>query len=200
MTISTYAQLQTAVASWAHRDDTTFTDLVPDFIRLAEARFNRTLRTSDMEATLASSALTSGALSLPTGFLAFKELRFAGSVTYTLQPKSLEWIRAQDNTATGDAVYYAITGSSVVCWPPTGPIEGTYYTEIPALADNSTNWLLTDHPDLYLFATLVEAALWMQDDSRIPLWAEKASALLDAVQREDDRDQFDGGVLAVRAR
>ena len=40
----------------------------------------------------------------------------------------------------------------------------------------------------------------MQDDSRIPLWAEKASALLDAVQRSDDRNQFDGGILAVRAR
>lgn len=200
MSIASYADLQTAVASWAHRDDTTFTNLVPDFIRLAEARFNRALRVSDMEATLASSALTSGALSLPTGFLAFKELRFDGSIDYTLQPKPLEWIRAQDDTATGDARYFAVTKDSVVCWPPTGPIKGTYYEEIPALADNSTNWLLDSHPDLYLFATLVEAALWMQDDSRIPLWAEKASALLDSVQLSDDRNQFDGGILAVRAR
>ena len=200
MSIASYADLQTAVASWAHRDDTTFTALVPDFIRLAEVRFNRILRVSDMEATLASSALTLGELTLPTGFLAFKELRFDGTIDYTLQPKPLEWIRAQDDTATGDARYFAVTKDSVVCWPPTGPIKGTYYQEIPDLATNSTNWLLDSHPDLYLFATLVEAALWMQDDSRIPLWAEKASALLDAVQRSDDRNQFDGGILAVRAR
>lgn len=200
MAISTYAELLTAVANWAHRDDTTFTDRVPEFIKLAEARFNRSLRTTDMEETLASTALSSGAASLPTGFLAFKELRFDGASDYTLQPKSLEWIRSQDDTDSRDARYFAVTKSQVVCWPTTGPIKGTYYKEISDLQTNSTNWLLTSHPDLYLFATLVESALFTQDDSRIPLWAEKASALLDAVQRADDRNQFDGGILAVRAR
>lgn len=201
MAISTFAELSTAVASWAHRsDDTAFAAMVPDFIKLAEARFNRTLRTTDMETELASTALTDGAAPLPSGFLAFKELRFDGSVTYTLQQKALEFIRGQNNESSGDALYFAVTGSEVVCWPPTGPIAGTYYSEIPNLEDNSSNWLLTSHPDLYLFAVLTEAALFVQDDSRIPLWAEKASSLLDAVQRSDDKNQFDGGVLAVRAR
>lgn len=201
MTISTYAQLQTAVASWTHRTgDTTFTDMVPDFIKLAEVRFNRILRTTDMEETLASTALVDGAASLPAGFLAFKELRYVGDVNYTLQPKPIEWIRAQASNTGDGAQYFAVTGSQVVCWPEAGSIRGTYYEEIPDLATNSTNWLLTAHPDLYLFATLVEAALFIQDDSRIPLWAEKASALLDAVQRTDDRNQFDGGILACRAR
>jgi hypothetical protein len=200
MAITTYTELRAAIAAWAHRDDTAFTDYVPDFIRLFEARANRILRVSDMEETLASTSLSSGAASLPSGFLAFKELRFDGTVDYTLQPKSLEWIRSQDDTNTGDAQYFAVTGSQVVCWPPTGPIKGTYYKEIPALASNSTNWLLTNHPDLYLFGALVESALFTQDDSRIPLWAEKASALLDAVQRADDKNLFDGGILAVRAR
>lgn len=202
MTISTYSELQDAVPSWNHRTgDTAFEAMVPDFVKLAEARFNRVLRTTDMEETLASTALSSGAVALPTGFLAFKELRYvSGNDNWTLQPKSLEWIRAQV-TNTGDPPrFFAVTGSNVVCWPENGSIQGTYYKEIPDLATNSTNWLLTRHPDLYLFATLVESALYTQDDTRIPLWAEKASALLDAVQRTDDRDSFDGGILAVRAR
>jgi hypothetical protein len=201
MAISTYAELVAAVTYWSHRDDdVVFAARIADFVKLAEARFNRALRTTDMEATLASTALVDGAASLPSGFLAFKELRFDGDTSYTLQAKPLEFIRAQDTTSTGNALYFAVTGSQVVCWPPTGPIAGTYYTEIPNLQDNSTNWLLTSHPDLYLFAALTEAALFTQDDSRIPLWAEKASALLDAVKRADDKNQFDGGVLAVRAR
>jgi hypothetical protein len=201
MALSTYAELVAAVTYWSHReDDTAFAARIPDLIKLAEARFNRSLRTTDMEETLASTALTDGAASLPSGFLAFKELRFYGDTTYTLQTKPLEFIRAQDSTTTGNAQYFAVTGSQVVCWPPTGPIAGTYYEEIPNLQDNSTNWLLTAHPDLYLFAVLTEAALFTQDDSRIPLWAEKASALLDMVQRSDDRNQNDGGVLAIRAR
>lgn len=201
MTISTNAELITAVTNWCHRTgDTEFIAAIPDFIRLAEVRFNRTLRTTDMEATLASSALTAGALALPDGFLAFKELRFDSTSDYTLQPKSLEFIRAQDDTSSSNPRYFAVTGGSVVVWPPTGPIKGTYYEEIPDLATNSTNWLLDSSPDLYLFATLTESALWTQDDSRLPLWAEKAAVLLDAVQKADDRNQFDGGVLATRAR
>jgi hypothetical protein len=198
--ISTYAELVTAVGNWAHRDDTAFTDRVPEFVKLAEARFNRALRTTDMEETLASTALSSGEASLPTGFLAWKELRFDGDTDYTLQPKPLEFIRAQDPDSTSNPRYFAVTKSTVICWPASGSIKGTYYKEIADLQTNSTNWLLTSHPDLYLFATLTEAALYLHDDSRIPLWAEKASALLDAVQRADDRNQFDGGVLAIRAR
>lgn len=200
MAIGTYAELLTTVANWAHRDDTAFTDRVPEFVKLAEARFNRALRVTDMEETLASTALSSGEATLPTGFLAFKELRFDGDTDYTLQPKPLEYIRAQDSASTSNPRYYAVTKSTVVCWPQTGSIKGTYYKEISDLQTNSTNWLLTSHPDLYLFAVLTEAALFIQDDSRIPLWAERASVLLDAVQTADDRNQFDGGILAIRAR
>lgn len=202
MSITTNAELITAVAAWNHRSgDAAFEAMVPDFIKLAEARFNRVLRTTDMEETLASTPLSSGAVTLPTGFLAFKELRYTdGTDNWTLQAKPLEWIRAQVRDTGSAPRFFAVTGSQVVCWPENGSIQGTYYEEIPDLATNSTNWLLTRHPDLYLFASLVESALYTQDDSRIPIWAEKASALLDAVQRADDRDSFDGGILSVRAR
>lgn len=201
MAISTYDDLRTAIISWSHRSgDSEFEALVPDFIRLAEARFNRVLRVSDMEEDFPSTTLTDGAASLPAGFLSFKELRFDAATRYTLEPKSLEWIRSQDNTSSADPRAFAVTKDQVLVWPPTGPIIGTYYTEIPALADSSTNWLLDSSPELYLFAALTESALWLQDDSRIPLWADKASTLLDMVQRTDDRNLFDGGILTVVAR
>lgn len=201
MAITNYTELQAAALSWTHRTgDSAVSAIVVDCIRLAEARFNRVLRVSKMEETLGTTALSSGAASLPTGFLAFKEVRYVGNTNYTLTPKSIEWIRAQE-TDTGSAPsYFAVTGTQIVCWPENGSIRGTYYKEIPALASNSTNWLLTSHPDLYLFATLTEMALWLADDSRIPLWAEKTAALIDAVQRADDRNQFDGGPIAARAR
>lgn len=197
MAISTYSELQTAVGNWLHRSD--LSTYIPDFIRLAEARLNRVLRTRAMLNDLASTALTDGAVSLPTGFLAFKELRYDGSTTYTLEPRPLEWLRNQPADSSYP-LYFAVTGSQVVCWPTAGSIKGTYYKEIPALASNSTNWLLTSHPDLYLFASLVESALYTQDDSRIPLWAEKASALIEQVQSSDNANSINGGPLTVRAR
>ena len=47
MAIGTFAQLKTAAANWLDRSD--LTDRIPEFIALAEARFNRILRTRDME-------------------------------------------------------------------------------------------------------------------------------------------------------
>lgn len=200
MSIANYTDLQAAVVNWTHREgDTAFAAIIPDLVKLAEARFNRALRVSDMEEAMAETSLSSGEATLPENFLAFKELRFVGDANYTLQPKTLEWIRAQP-TDSGNARYFAVSKSTVVCWPTTGNIQGTYYRTIPDLASNSTNWLLTDHPDLYLFATLTESALYEQDDTRIPLWASKAQALLEAVQTVDDKSLLDGGPLSMRAR
>ena len=42
MAISTFAELKTAAANWLDRSD--LTDRIPEFIALAEARFNRILR------------------------------------------------------------------------------------------------------------------------------------------------------------
>ena len=42
MAITTYAELKTAIANWLNRED--LTSVIPDFISLAEADFNRKLR------------------------------------------------------------------------------------------------------------------------------------------------------------
>lgn len=201
MAITTANELRTAVANWVNNTTLT-TDRQNECIALAEAWFNRELRTKGMEATMTSTALTSGAASLPTGFRAWKELRFDGDTDYTLQPKSLEWIRSRDDTDTGNAQYFAVTSTQVVCWPTTGPIKGTYYKELTSLTGLTTtaNWLLTAHPDLYLAAVLTEAWLFLMDEEKAALWRQRAKATLDDLVRTDDSDSFDGGILAVRAR
>jgi hypothetical protein len=198
MAISTADELRTAIANWTKADDLE-TDRLNEFIAIAEARFNRDLRVRAMLNTMSSTALTDGSASLPSGFLAFEELRYDGDFSHTLQPKSLEWIRAQESN-TNEPRFFAIDGSQVICWPTSGNIEGTYYKALDSLASNSSNWLLTSHPDLYLFACLEEAAIFENDMQRGSLWGNRAAALLDQIQRDDVDNSFMGGVLAIRAR
>lgn len=197
MAITTSDELKTAIANWLHRDN--LTARLDEFIALAEARFNRTLRVRGMEASLISTALVDGAVSLPTAFLAFKELRFDGDPSYTLEPKPLEWLRNQPTSADRPG-YFAVTDTQVICWPTSGSIQGTYYRSLPSLVSNSTNWLLTKHPDLYLFTTLEEAAFYLRDDKLGQMSAMKAQALLDQVQGSDNANALNGGPLTVRAR
>lgn len=203
MALSTYTELQASIIAWAHSSgDVPFAALVPDFVRLFEARVNRTLRVRAMEKTLSSTALSSGAVTLPNGFLAFKELRYDSDNGHTLEPRPLEWVRDRSQ-AGGDASdvprYFALTNTQVICTGQSGSIKGTYYEAVPALAANETNWLLTNHPDVYLFGSLVEAALHMQDEN-FSLWADRTAALLAQIQSADIGNQLSGGPLTVRAR
>jgi hypothetical protein len=204
MAISTANELRTAVQNWMNDTSGNIltTDRLNECISMAEAGLNRVLRTKGMEATMGSTALTDGAASLPTGFLAWKELRFDGTVDYTLQPRSLEWIMAQDDTDLSEAIYYAINSTQVICRPTTGPIKGTYYKALTSLSGLTTtgNWLLTSHPDLYLSSVLTEAAIYWNDDAKAQMWRQRTVALIDEIQRSDVRDDFEGGVLSVRAR
>jgi hypothetical protein len=44
------------------------------------------------------------------------------------------------------------------------------YERIPELTtDPSTNWLLTQNPDLYMLGSLLYARLWLHDDARLGL-------------------------------
>ena len=46
MALDTFSGLKSSIADWINRDD--LTSVVPSFIVLAEATFNRTIRTRDM--------------------------------------------------------------------------------------------------------------------------------------------------------
>jgi hypothetical protein len=71
MALSTYTELKAAVASWLARADLTST--IPDFITLAEAKLNRTLRTRQMEQR--STATATEYMELPTGFIELRNIQ-----------------------------------------------------------------------------------------------------------------------------
>jgi len=198
MSLANYTDLVSEVVSLCHRaGDTEFEGKLPTWVRLFEARANRKLRVRAMEETFASVALVDGAASLPADFRAFKELRLDADPSYALLPKPVQYVK--DRGVSSDSpINFAVSGSQVVT-DGSGNVVGTYYQEIPSLEANSTNWLMTQNPDVYLFGVLAEAGLWVQSD-QLPLWAERASQLLDSIQSEDVGNSLNGGPLTARAR
>jgi hypothetical protein len=56
--------------------------------------------------------------------------------------------------------------------------------------DSGPNWLLTGHPDVYLYASLVETAPYLKDDSRVPVWMaelDRRLTLLGSSRRDPSR-------------
>ena len=195
MAISTYAQLQTAVADWLHRSD--LTAIIPDFVVLAEERLNKKLRTRFQEVALTSTAIdASYQVAIPSNTLAVKSLwRVAGGMNYTLQAKTLEDVVYRQQGL--EATCYAWEGST---WrfDGNGNVAGVLYRSIPDLATNSTNWLLAAHPSLYLFATLAEAASYIRDTEAEMAWRARAEGVIAELNRVAHADSF-SGPLTVRA-
>ena len=67
MAITNYGELKSAAAEWLDRSD--LTSRIPEFVELAEARFDRVIRTPDMVTKDDSFTVDSQYETVPTGFL-----------------------------------------------------------------------------------------------------------------------------------
>lgn len=198
--ITSYATLQTTIADWLKRDD--LTTQIPDFIKFGELRIYREMRVRPMETAL-SGTIASGVLAVPSGYVEMKYMRVG---TQKVQRKDVEWIYENYPTRTSGSQpkFFAREIDSFIFGPypdSTYSVSGLYYKALDALSDsNTTNWLITDAPDLILFASLCEAAPYMMNDERIPIWGNKYVATKDRIQSQEDDEEFSGSPLAVTAR
>ncbi len=192
MAITSYSTLKTAVGDWLARSD--LTTVIDDFIDLAEARINRDLRVSAMETAL-SSAISSGVIAVPTGFLEFLTVYVDGSPTKRLEMKSAEWIYGNypSRESDGKPSFIAREGSNFIFGPypdSAYTIKGTYYAKLSPLGDGTggtvtTNFLITDAPDLILYGALVESAPYIGEDARMNLWESRYQSALETANNRD---------------
>lgn len=171
MTFSTYADLQTNVASWIARDDLTAN--IPDFITLAESHFARTLfRGSRLQQTTAELTPSGGSVALPSDYLATIRLTWTGQPRIELEYVHPSILQAMFPTQPQSQPHiYTIEGGNILIEPQDGTaIELVYYAKTPALVNN-LNWLYSNYPDVYLSATLVEGYKFLKDFDNVAKWS-----------------------------
>lgn len=206
MALSNYTELQASVASYLARDDLTLA--IPDFIRLAEAKFNRVLMHPKMEAraTLTVSTLLPSPefLDLPSDFQTMRSARLSGvagkpRLGFMTQTQIDDYRYSRDNV-TGQPFYFSITGTQMELAPTPNDnytVQVVYRGNIPALASNSTNWLLTLAPDLYLYGSLLEASPYIQNDERLSVWGSAVATVIDQLNVHGERQSFNSGPTTV---
>ena len=202
MAISTYAELQSAVGDFLNRQD--LTTVIPTFIALAEADFNRSIRHRSM-LTRATATIDSQFTALPTDFLEAKNIQLNSEPITVLRYVTMEHADlVRQRNPTGQPVYYSIVGDTLEVVPvpdASFTAELTYYKKIPALVDDTdTNWLLSYHPDVYLYGTLMQSAPYLKDDQRIPVWGSLYRQYLADVNASSDKAEFSGSALHMRPR
>ena len=202
MAIGTFAELKTAAANWLDRSD--LTDRIPEFIALAEARFNRVLRIRDMEtvSTAISTAAGTREYSLPTGVVQMKEFHLTTDPITPLSYITPEMMsRMWAGSATGKPMVFTIIADNVRLGPSPDVVYTTsmlYYKTFTALStDNTTSEMLTNNPDVYLYGTLLEAEPFIMNDARVPLWLQAFEKAINDIQNQDNKDRHSGSQLRV---
>jgi len=203
MALTTYAELKTSVGDWLNRTD--LTTAIPDFISLAEAQIERNLRTRQM-IVRATASITTEYSAVPADFLEVKSFKLD---TNPVTPLGFETIDSMDTLAVtyrsaAKPIFFTVVGEQFRYLPePDTAYTGEliYYAKLSKLSTaNTTNFLLTAAPDVYLYGALMQAAPYLQDDARIAVWASMYRAGLEEVTQADDRSSSTGGVLIARAR
>jgi len=204
MAITTYAELQTAIADFLNRDD--LTSVVTTFISLAEAQFQRDIRHWEMEKRQLASP-TEQYLTKPSDWVETIRLHVTGSGTSPVNLISRDEMadrRAKGEDVAGVPCYYTHSGNTFELYPT--PSEATemellYFSKIPALSDsNTSNWLLEASPDIYLYGALIHTAGYLHEDQRIQAWASLYSAAVQRLNQRSDQAKYSGSGLTMKIR
>lgn len=203
MAIATFAELKTAVENWLDR--TNLTDRVPEFITLAETRVNRSLRVLGIETRSITSLVAGQAYyAFPSDFQEMRNIQINTNpitlLTYRT-PQQLD-VEYPDQSTTGTPKVYTIIGSQFQLAPipeSTDDLEIAYFKSPAVLSDsNTTNWTLTNAPDLLLYASLLEAEAFLVNDSRVPLWKAAFDEGMKEINMQAKRARHSGTALVAR--
>jgi hypothetical protein len=182
MALTTYIELQAAIASRLHRSD--LTTQIVDYITIAEKRLNRLLKLSQAETEVTLTATPSSrSLTLPSDFGTVIALYLTTYLPRTpLEFRLPEDMQVMD--ANGQSEYWTIDGAVIKTDTP-ADIAYTYTLRYKAaydLASSSTNTLLTKYPDLYLYGSLVEAGADTKDGELVQMSAGRFNEALREVK------------------
>lgn len=201
MSITNYSTLQSTIADYLNRAD--LTSQIPTFIQMAEADMNTRLRTREM---IVRAEATSSAeyVQLPADWLEAINLHIVDGK----QPLRFVTLDEADRIIK-EKIYtqvaaFSLMNGAIELVPPPGDdvdIEMIYYAKIPTLsAQQTTNWLLTKAPDVYLYGSLLHAQPFLMDDQRMPVFATLYNSRIEALNEESMKSTHSGSPLIARAR
>lgn len=161
-----YAALKIAINDWSTRSYGN--DQLDQFIDLAEAAIRRRLVGYRREITDSWTTDADGIVALPSDFLGIR------SVYYDTTPYT-----------------YNISGSNLIVTDgESTAFDVTYYAKLPALSDtNTTNWLIDEAPDAYLFMCRAYQCGY-EEDPNASAWEQRAFGVLDEFNLQNTVAQY----------
>lgn len=194
MAIASYDDLIESVVAWSHRKD--LLKLIPDFITLAEyemfnnAQTQLRIRETEFVSTAAADARY---LALPPNFEKARSVQLeTGNGFCDVKFQAPEQLLRQ--VTTGQPRFFTVVGTELEFdrVPDSAyTIQIQYYKKPdPITEDNQTNVIITDYPNIYLFAVLHQVFLYSQDVEESAVYAGKMQDAIKGANKADKKARF----------
>lgn len=194
MALTTYSGLSTGVFRRLNR--TAETTVFDDCISLVEAEVNRRLALSPIRPmhTRATATVDAEFIGTPSTIIDVDSFKIGDTpILYTMPENMQDMFDKSDET--GQPVYYTQIGTEFRFYPaPDTSYTATliYWGKVPNLnSTDTTNWLLTGHPDVYFHGVLAHAYQEYFDpenaDAQAALFDIALQKVLDAYPHRADR-------------
>ena len=196
--ITSYSELVTEIRDMM--DDADYNqEAIDRALRKAEAEFNRTLRTPDME-TRAVFTVSGDLTALPADFLEMRFIFVEGMPDQPLASMSPSGLLATYYGRSGCPMAYTLEGQNIRIGPVgTAAVEMVYYQRILGLTDAQvSNWLLRKHPDLYVAGVLYHLARRERDEAGMAQAAQEVSTLMGSIQSAAQKARWGSAPLVTR--
>ena len=204
MALNTYTTLKASIANWLNRSDLT-AEIQDDFIKLTEADLNSKLRVRSMIAQV-NITVNAETAALPTDFLQIRNFYILSGQTKTplvyTTPASMD--TTSGTSTTGLPTTFTILGDTLRFSPKpdaTYTAVMNYFKKFPALSSTvSTNFILENHPAIYLYGSLFHAANFLGgiNPQQIQTWQQMFATALERLELNDREDEYNGSPLQVR--
>ena len=207
----TYSTLVQAIKDYTNNTETTFVSQIDLFISNAEQRILMEVQLPEFRKNVSGTlSKDNKSLGLPSDFLApFSLSVFTSNNYHFLINKDVNFLQESypDITETGRPLYYAIFDSGNLLVAPLPDVDYSmelHYVYSPAgmSSGNTTTWLGTNAPDALLYATLLEAYIFMKGDAELmnyyqTRYQETLPRLKNLGEGRDRKDVYRSGQLRI---
>ena len=162
------------------------------FVQLSELRIQRDLRAREnlIKTTIIP---TSNLIDLPNDFIDLREFSAKNGNRVVVLSSVGRHRLSIATSQTGFPVVYSIIGDQIEVGPITIPDEFTlwYWQRLPPLVNTTdTNILLTSYPYIWLYAMMIEGAVYIQDDTMLQIARETYLTEIDRVNVRESEGRF----------
>ena len=71
---------------------------------------------------------------------------------------------------------------------------------LSTLNNQTANFILHDHPDVYLYGSLLHSSPYLVDDQRMAVWAQLYGAAVQRVNQESEKTKVSASTLTMRTK